>query len=85
MKFIERLLFGAIKNNILPYHDFEFMVVQTISLLNKRHIAFKQELRDTDSEGMLSPISPNLLLKGKETITVNVVPPLHPGEDIDHG
>ena len=31
VKFIKRLLFGAIKNNILPYHDFEFMVVQTIS------------------------------------------------------
>ena len=83
VKFIKRLLFGAIKNNVLQYHDFEFMIVQTISLLNKRPIAFKQGLRDTDSEGIPSPISPELLLKGKETITVNIVPPLHPGEDND--
>ena len=83
VKFTKRLIFGSIRNNVLDYFDFEFTVKQTISLLNKRPVAFQRALRDTSSDEVPAPITPELLLRGRETISINVVPPLHPGDEGD--
>ena len=45
VKFTKRLLFGAIKTNVLKYHDFELVVHQIKSILNKRPISLKESLR----------------------------------------
>ena len=66
VKMIKRLVYGAIRNNVLKYHDFELIIAQTVSLLNKRPIAFKEVLRDNSNDVVPSPITPELLTKGRE-------------------
>ena len=77
VKFTKRLMFGSVRNNVLQYPDFEFLVSQTIHLLNKRPIAFKEALRDNSSNDLPSPITPEILTKGRDLFAINVIPQLH--------
>ena len=83
VKFTKRLLYGAIRNNVLCIADFEFIVSQTIHLLNKRPLVFQQGLRDMDSDIIPAPITPELLLKGRDLPTVDVIPALEPVDECD--
>ena len=81
VKLTKRLMFGAIGNNVLQFRDFEFFVAQTVHLVNKRPIAFKNTLSDSSSEEFLNIITPENLLKGHNLISINLIPSLQP--DID--
>lgn len=83
VKFTKRLIYGAIRNSVLKYHDFELIVVQTISLLNKRPIAFKNSLRDSTNVSVPAPITPELLTRGRDLITPNVIPAVNTEENED--
>ena len=74
VKLVKRLLFGAIGKNVLSYLEFEYIVSNTISLVNKRPIAFKEALRDGSLSDVPDPITPELLIHGYELPTVNVNP-----------
>ena len=72
----------SIGTNILEIRDFEFLLRQVRSLINKRPIAFKESLRDEDIHS-LNPITPEMLLRGYEAVTINLVPELQPLPDLD--
>ena len=64
VKLTKRLLYGCIKNNILDYFDFEFIVGKVVHLVNRRPIAFKESLRDSETEDLPELITPELLFEG---------------------
>ena len=79
VKLVKRLIYGSIRNSVLNYLDFEFLVCQTIHLVNRRPVAFKSSLRDCDiNEQIPAPITPEILLKGYELASLNVIPDLTP-------
>lgn len=72
VKMTKRLLFAAIKKNILPVRDFEFLVAQAVTLLNRRPVAFKEVLKS--NEFLPEAITPQMLIHGHDLLTVNVIP-----------
>jgi len=74
VKLSKRLIFGSVRNLVVDYHDFEVVIAQTKYLLNSRPVSFVNGLRDTDSEDLPSPITPELLITGREIVVTNVVP-----------
>ncbi|XP_068229237.1 uncharacterized protein [Palaemon carinicauda] len=86
VKLTKRCLFGAMRNNVLDIRDFEFLICQTVHLLNRRPIAFKEALRDTDiNKSLPDPITPECLIRGYDLVSVNLIPELqrHPGLELD--
>ena len=76
VKMVKRLLFGSIKNNVLSYADFEYLVCHTVHLANRRPIAFKEALREGNVEGVPEPITPEQIIKGYELTSLNLIPAL---------
>ncbi|XP_068214775.1 uncharacterized protein [Palaemon carinicauda] len=82
VKMTKQMINKSIGTNILELRDFEFLICQVRSLVNKRPIAFKESLRDQDLH-TLSPITPEMLLRGYEIVTVNLIPELQPLPELD--
>ena len=77
VKMVKRLIYGAIGKLILEYFDFEFLVSQTVSLVNRRPIAFQAALRENQTDHTVpNPITPEMLVRGYELISINVIPGL---------
>ena len=76
VKAIKRLILGAIRNNVLAFREFEFIVSQTIHLVNRRPVAYRESLRDTTSTVLPQPITPELLLHGYDLTSINLIPSL---------
>ena len=85
VKLTKRLLMVSIRTNVLKFRDFEFLVAQSIHIVNRRPIAFKDSLRDVSGEIMPCPITPELLLHGYDLLSINLVPSLQvtEGQDVD--
>ena len=83
VKLTKRLIYGSIKNNVLPLRQFQFIIARIINILNKRPIAFKESLRDTSGEEVPEVITPEMLLYGREIISLNIIPDLHPDMEAD--
>ena len=64
--------------------DFEFVVAQAVSHVNKMPIGFKEGLRQDSrlTNTVPEPITPELLLKGYTVPSVNILHPIH-DEEID--
>ena len=77
VKAVKRLISGAIRNNVLKFREFEFIIKKTVSLVNKRPIAFKEALRDNKSSAVPQAITPELLLHGFELPSLDIIPNLH--------
>ena len=77
MKF---LIFKSIRTHVLDYFDFEFIVSQTVNLVNKRPIAFKDGLRSLLPDEIPVSITPELLLKGYECTPINIIPQMQPND-----
>lgn len=78
VKMVKRLFFGAIRNQVLDMDDFAFLTAQVNCLINKRPIAFKSGLRDSDNfEQVPFPITPEILLNGRELASFSFVPELN--------
>jgi len=83
VKMVKRLIFGAIRNSVLNFRDFEFLVAHTIHLVNRRPIAFKECLRgDETDDSIPSPITPEILIKGHELPSVNLIPDLQDDSEL---
>ena len=76
VKMSKRLIYGAIRNNVLTSKDFEFLIAQTVHIINRRPVAFKEELRTSVGEVFPQPITPELILKGYDLNSVNIIPEL---------
>ena len=72
IKITKDLLYSSIRSKILNIPDFEALLAQVKHLLNKRPIAFKDIVRIPPSEEDLEPISPEMLLHGRELPTLNL-------------
>jgi len=83
VKMVKRLVYGSVKNNVLPLRQFEFLIEQVIHLANRRPVAFQSSLRDSSID-VPEPVSPEKLIHGFDLISVNVIPDLQPRPpDID--
>ncbi|XP_064097667.1 uncharacterized protein LOC135209048 [Macrobrachium nipponense] len=79
VKMVKRLIEGSVRNMVLEYLDFDFAVQNIVHLVNRRPIAFKEYLRSNDgTEPVPSPITPEILVKGHELNSLNIIPHLHP-------
>ena len=80
VKLTKKLMFGAMGKNKLKLEEFEFIVCQTIHLVNRRPVAFKSALRNS-MDDVPEPITPEKLIKGYELISVNMIPFLQASEE----
>ena len=78
VKLTKKLIFGAIKTNVLSFEDFEFLISNATHLANRRPIAFKEAVRDQDIEAVPEPITPEHLIRGYELSSLNIIPELQP-------
>ena len=70
-----RVLYGAMGKNILPLTQFELLVAQAISVINKRPVAFRESSRSDDvTPEVPVPITPELLIKGYELPSLCITP-----------
>ena len=76
VKMTKKLIYGAIKTNVLDLRDFEFIIAQTIHVVNRRPIAFKDSLRSNNIEDVPETITPEKLIKGFDLSSINVIPNL---------
>ena len=84
VKLVKKLIFGSIRNLVLELTDFEFMIAQVVHLVNRRPIAFTEGLRDTSVNSEIpSPITPEILIHGRELVSVNIIPDLKPKDEDD--
>ena len=83
VKLSKRLIFGSVGKNILSLRDFEFLICQTVHLVNKRPIAFKEGLRDSSGIEFPEPITPEHLTHGRELISLNIIPELQADPDLN--
>ena len=76
VKMTKILIVGAIRNPVMSLIEFELIIAQTICLVNKRPIAFKESIRDENTlvHEIPPPITPELLIKGYETLLFSVCP-----------
>ena len=74
VKMVKRLLYGSIGKVILSYSDLEFLVYHCTHIINRRPVAFKESLRDTANTPC--PITPEMITKGYELPSVNLIPNL---------
>ena len=79
VKQIKKFIYSTIKNNVLKFKDFEFLIIQATHMINKRPVAFKDELRN-DFDNVPNVITPELLIHGYELVTVNIIPELQSSE-----
>ena len=75
VKLCRKLIGSSIRTYILDWLDFEVVIAQAIHCVNKRPIAFKNSLRDCSvTQEVPEPITPELLIKGYSTVSVNIIP-----------
>ena len=82
VKLTKRLIYGVIGKNIINHRDFEFVVAKTKHLINRRPVAFKDLLRDS-SDIVPEVITPEMLLYGRELVSLNIIPNLQEPPDKD--
>ena len=73
VKLVKKLIISSIGKIILDYRDFEFLIIKTVHLVNKRPIAFKSALRQ-DSLDVPEPITPEKLIRGFSMPSLNLIP-----------
>ena len=66
VKISKKILYGALGKNVLPHLQFELLIAQTVSIINKRPVPFKECLQDgrPSNTDFPVPITPELLVKG---------------------
>jgi len=77
VKQTKHLIIKAIGRNILDYPDFRLLITKTMSIVNRRPIAFKQYLCDSVARDEVpTAITPEMLIYGRELIAMDVIPQL---------
>ena len=85
VKQVKYLISKTIKNTVLSGKEFEFIVAKAVSIINKRPIAFKESLRDVPTAELPEVITPEILLRGYDTPSLNIIPDLQSSQDDDSG
>ena len=77
VKQTKRLIYGSVKKQVLSMRDFEFHVCQVIHVINRHPIAFQESLRESTDPDLPEVITPEILLKGQQLVSLNVIPQLN--------
>lgn len=64
------------QNRILDHVDFSYYVAEANCLVNKRPIAFKESLHDSINNEAIDAITPEILVRGYDVPSVNIIPQL---------
>ena len=80
VKLTRDLISGAVRNLVLGKDDFNFIIKQTVHIVNRRPIAFKDALRDTNSVDLPEIITPEQLIYGRVLTSINIIPELQPND-----
>ena len=83
VKMVKQLMNCSIKNYVLNFREFEFIVAQTIHLVNQRPIAFQEALRVTGGDTLPDVITPEKLIHGYDLASLNIIPGLQPDPKYD--
>ncbi|XP_068231971.1 uncharacterized protein [Palaemon carinicauda] len=75
VKMTKHMIRKSIRNNVIEFSDFEYLVCHAVHLINRRPIAFKEALRDC-SNSVPTPITPEELIHGYSLVSLNIVPAL---------
>ncbi|XP_064096674.1 uncharacterized protein LOC135208434 isoform X2 [Macrobrachium nipponense] len=78
VKMCKKLIHSAVKNYVLEYREFEFIIEQAVHLINRRPIAFKESLRD--ALDVPEAITPEMLIHGYSLASINIIPNLQLSE-----
>lgn len=77
VKQTKHLIIKSIGKVILTYQEFQLLICKTTSIINRRPIAFKQALQESVERGNgLDPITPEMLIYGRDRPTMDVIPAL---------
>ena len=79
VKQVKKLIFSSVGKTNLTVKDFDFLMHEVIHIINRRPMTFKEGLRNVVDD-IASPITPEMLTKGYELLSLNVIPDLHPIE-----
>ena len=79
VKMSKRLIFGSVRNLILSIHDFTFNMKQTVSIINRRPVAFREQLVSSEFD-MPEVITPEQLIYGRTLTSMNIIPEMYPAE-----
>ena len=74
VKFTKRLINSSMGRNVLLFREFETLVAKTVHLSNRRPVAFKNSLSQPLSDEVPVPITPEILIHGRELLSLNIVP-----------
>ena len=81
VKLTKRLIYGSVRNLVLDISEFELLIAEVNHLVNRRPVAFKEGLRDDAvNREFPSPITPEILIHGRELMSANVLPHCHLSE-----
>lgn len=69
------LINKTITTNILDFFEFHFLVAQTVHLINRRPVAFREALR-SDTDFVPDAITPEMLIHGYHLTSLNTIPDL---------
>ena len=83
VRMCKHLIHKSIKNYVLGLKQFEFIISQTIHLINRRPISFKDDLRTLEPNEIPFPITPEMLIHGFDLNSFNVIPNLQADPDLD--
>ena len=76
VKLTKDLISASIKKLVLDYLDFEFIICQTVHIVNRRPIAFKESLRENSVDELPEIITQECLIYGYNLTSLNVIPEL---------
>ena len=77
VKLSKNLISGAIGNLILSSYDFLFTLRQSVNIINRRPIAFREKLTSNDID-LPDVITPEQLIYGRTLTSMNIIPEMHP-------
>lgn len=87
VKQVKRIISSSLKNNIITVGDFQFFILETKMLINKRPLTFKNVIGGGElNEDTLTPLTPELIIKGYDVPCCGIIPQtFHNLDDWENG
>ena len=81
VKQVKSLITKSIGKLIMELPDFQLLITKTQHIINRRPVAFKEVLQNSDEEDVLSPITPEMLIYGRELVSMDLIPHAEQGDE----
>ena len=78
VKQTKSLIIKSIGKVILSYPQFDLLVARVNHVINRRPVTYKESLREGVECSLPEPITPEMLLHGRELTSVNIIPSVQP-------